>query len=493
MRRRWLIGLGLLALIALGLWLSIRTPVTPAVVTPSPADSTSPPAPVVKKSVPSVAQTPKPTPPAPATVVVTPVPPAPSPTKPIEILEPVFPAPPPVPLYPSLIPKNITIVRCYYESDVVGPNSRIGFDLNGSGFSASFQEMIDIELDGLDLRVENLKLVTPNQIHGDIIVGPSSVTGFVFPQVLIQGLPVFTAPEPFAVVRPGEVLSLRMTQVDNTGRSGRFRILTNLTAEQFKKLRVEPNTPGVIIKQLVPQLPFKIVGFMELAERVETGRYGVTVFLGNRVLYEKKQLVSIVNPNAGARGLVKGVSTSPKHARPGDSLAITISGSSFSPDDIRQLTVRLKKPSITATALSFQDAGHLGGMLQLPLDLDVGTYAVQVINHEGKIVFEDSRAISVVAENFVSSLRVDPPVRRGGTSTLKIKGRSFTNAFVSSLRISVDEEALEIGPIRLASQDQLEAALRVGESVKPGDYWIKLTVGDKPLSTETPTVIAVNP
>ena len=101
----------------------------------------------------------------------------------------IFPAPPPVQLHKDLIPKNIAIVRCYYEPQIIGPNTTFGFDINGSGFTQEFQNMISVDIDEVDVQVKNLRLVTANQIHGDIEVGPEALTAFIYPRVYIHHFP----------------------------------------------------------------------------------------------------------------------------------------------------------------------------------------------------------------------------------------------------------------------------------------------------------------
>src|ERR1051325_9478415 len=125
-------------------------------------------------------------------------------------------------MHRELIPKNITIERMYYDLDVVGPNTTFGFDINGSGFDESFYKIISVDPDALDVTVKNLRLVTANQIHGQIEVGSEATTQYLNPKVIIKALPVFRAPEPFGVVRPGEVLDVELTSIDETGQWGRF-------------------------------------------------------------------------------------------------------------------------------------------------------------------------------------------------------------------------------------------------------------------------------
>src|SRR6185437_12209704 len=47
-------------------------------------------------------------------------------------------------MHRELIPKTITVVRCYYDRDVVAPDTTFEFDINGSGFTEEFHQMITL-------------------------------------------------------------------------------------------------------------------------------------------------------------------------------------------------------------------------------------------------------------------------------------------------------------------------------------------------------------
>jgi len=111
-------------------------------------------------------------------------------------------------MHRELIPKNINIVKCYYDLDVVAPGTTFGFDIDGSGFDEAFYKIISVDPDALDVTVKNVTLVTANQIHGQIEVVSEATTQYIHPKVIIRSLPVFRAPDPFGVVRHGEVLDI---------------------------------------------------------------------------------------------------------------------------------------------------------------------------------------------------------------------------------------------------------------------------------------------
>src|SRR5579864_7250421 len=150
------------------------------------------------------------------------------------------PIPPKLELHKELIPKNIEIVRCYYTQEVAPPGTTFGFDINGSGFTSEFEKMIKVESGHDHVRIRNFHLVTANQIHGDMDIGAQAKTGFVYPRVLIKGLPVFSAPDPFAIVRKGEVLTVFFVSMEDNGRGGHFRVITNLDEALAKTFRIDP-------------------------------------------------------------------------------------------------------------------------------------------------------------------------------------------------------------------------------------------------------------
>src|ERR1041385_2872613 len=178
-------------------------------------------------------------------------------------------------MHRELIPKNITIERMYYDLDVVGPGTTFGFDINGSGFDEAFYKIISVDPDALDITVKNLRLVTANQIHGQIDVGTEATTQYIHPKVIIRSLPVFRAPEPFGMVRPGEVLDILLTSIDETGQWGHFRVITNLDDKLFPKFRLEPTNPMLEVSNIKTQFPFYVDGVVMIGQGLKHGQYGL--------------------------------------------------------------------------------------------------------------------------------------------------------------------------------------------------------------------------
>jgi hypothetical protein len=62
---------------------------------------------------------------------------------------------------------------------------------------------------------------------------------------------------------------------------------------------------------------------------------------------------------------------------------------------------------------------------------------------------------------------------------------------VASLKISVDEPGLQIGAFRHETVQQVTASVTVGADVKPGDYLLHLSAGDKPVQAQFGNIIKV--
>ena len=225
--------------------------------------------------------------------------------------------PPKVEIHKELIPKDIEIVRVYYASVLTAPGSSLEFDINGTGFNKEFEKMITVESGQPNASVKNLALITPNQIHGTLDVSPNSATMVSFPKVLIKDKVVFQAPDPFAVIRPGEVLNLVFTEMGESGRSGRFRVFTNITPEMFKTFKVLISTPTIQVSELTPSYPFVVEGTINIGPAAG-GEYDMVVSMNNKIVWNKAGIIRVVKPNVGQSGLIQKVQVVDGFHRPGD-------------------------------------------------------------------------------------------------------------------------------------------------------------------------------
>lgn len=411
--------------------------------------------------------------------------------KPEAAVPPVVPpmAPPPVEIHEELIPKNIEIIRVYYEHSLTGPGSTVNFDINGSGFTKEFEQMITVESGHENVAVKNLHLVTPNQIEGQLVVDEKTPTGVIFPRVLIQGKVVFQATDPFAVIRPCEVLNLVFTAMGETGRTGRFRVFTNLTEDMYKKFSVEASTPGIVITDPMPSLPFIVDATVNINMAVG-GEYGLMVKLGGKTIFDRPGIIRVVRPNVGDTGLIQRITAEDGYHRPGDQAKFMIQGSGFQPQDGGILKVKVKGVDVAQSSIVVLAPGRMDMTLDIPTDAKEGPYSFSVLSGD-QVVGEAPNAFVVVPKNWARSLNVDPPVTPGGKSSLVLLGRDFDKDFVKGMTMEADEPGLVMGPFKWVNAGRATAEITVKPEVVPGDYWIRLSAGKEPVLPAFGSIIQV--
>ncbi len=399
--------------------------------------------------------------------------------------------PPPVKIFPELIPKDIRIVRVYYASMITGPASTIEFDINGSGFNKEFEKMITVESGQPNASVKNLALITPNQIHGTLDINDKSATMLAFPKVLIQGKVVFQAPEPFAVIRPGEVLNLVFTEMGESGRSGRFRVFTNLNQEMFKDFKVTVSTPSIRVTDVSPAFPFLVDGTIIIGPAVG-GDYDIAITLKDKTLWERKGVIRVVKPNVGQSGLIQKVMTLDGYQRPGDKVRFAIQGSGFQPDDVHILQAKVPDVPNVVSSFTYVSPGRLELVLDIPKDIPVKSYAL-TISAGPEILQSLPDAFRVVGANWPRDLRLNPALEPGEKSVLSLTGRDFDKDFVSKLKVEFDEPGLTLGQFSVVSPLEASAAISASADVKPGDYLLRITSDGKAVSPEFGSLIRVSP
>ena len=401
------------------------------------------------------------------------------------------PAPPKLELHKELIPKNIEIVRCYYSQDIVPPGTTFGFDVNGSGFTSEFEKMIKLESGHEHVLIKNLHLVTANQIHGDMVVGAEAKTGFVYPRVLIHDLPVFSAPEPFANVRKGEVLAVFFTNMEENGRGGSFRVITNLDDALAKTFRVDPSTPGIQISDIQFSLPFIVSGHLQIGPGVPPGEHGLTVSIAGKEKYKRVGMIRIVHPNIGQTGFIQGLAAEDKFHRPGDEVQIYVQATGLSAQDVLSLDAKVPEFDLGKATFTYLSPIQLRLMFRSPTNTPPGSYGVQVMNKTGEMLYQKKDLFQIVAENWVAGVQVTPPVKAGGASTLKVLGRDFSNEFAAAFRIDVDEPGITIGPIQRLDASTMTATIHVSPGVAAGDYWLHLSANGQKITPPYGSIIKV--
>lgn len=401
------------------------------------------------------------------------------------------PKPPEVKLHPELIPKNIEIIRCYYDQEISPPGAVLGFDINGSGFTSEFEKMIKVDAGSGQIKVKNFKLVTANQIHGQFEIGTNAKTEFIYPKVVIKGLPVFQSKDPFAVIRKGEVLNVIFIQMESMGRAGRFRIFTNLDQDLYSKFEILPSTAGLTISDIVPALPYVVEGTLRIAPGVPTGEYGLKINLKGKTLFDRPGMIRIVRPNVGQSGFVQGVTSSELYRRPGDTIDLYLMGSGFQEPDIKELNASIDEFNMGKATFTYINGTQLRLSFLAPTDVPAGSYGVTVTGANNAVLFKKSDVARIVPANWIGGVRVEPPARPGQTSTLRLLGRDFSDDFTGKLTIDLDEAGLKLGTLRRQDANTLAADITVEATVRPGDYWLQLKADGKKIDPPYGSIIKV--
>jgi hypothetical protein len=395
-------------------------------------------------------------------------------------------------MHPELIPKNITIVRCYYDEDVVNPGTTFAFSINGSGFDEDFNHMISMDMDALDVDVKNLRLVTANQIQGMIVVGSEATTEYVYPKVLIRGLPVFRAPDPFGVVRRGEVLDIQLTGIDETGQTGHFQVITNLDEGLLKIFHLDPTTPKLEVNRVASELPFYVRGEIRISPGLTNGSYGLSTRLGKHELFRKDPIVDVVKPEVGRTGSISRFKATVVAHRPGDHVVVTVEGSGFVPSDANFLTASVDKFDMGAGSFSYVTAGKMEVTFIVPYNAPVGAYGM-TLRHKNKVIHQQDIVFGIVPANWLSGVKLTQPLSPGQHGSVQIVGRDVSQVFAHGLRIQTDEPGLQVSNLRLQDNNTLVAEVSVSTSVAPGDYWLHVSNGDHPLRLPSGSIIKINP
>ncbi len=401
-------------------------------------------------------------------------------------------APPPeVVIHKELIPKDIEIVRVYYATQIAGPGAEIEFDINGSGFNAEFEKMITVESGSPSVAVKNLKLITLNQIHGTLVVDPKTATSVSFPQILIKGKVVFRAPEPFAIIRPGEVLNVILTEMGDSGRTGRIRIFTNLTPDMFPLLSIEASTTSIRVVDITPALPHIVDATIDTGWHAGGGEYDLKVKLGPIAVFERKGFVRIVRPNVGQTGLAQQVRALDGFHRPGDNAKFVIMGSGFLQEDVGRITVRIPGMTEIKPALTYVGPGRMEMAMPIPANAKVGPYSLELMSGETSLL-NVSNLFSVVSVNWTRALAVEPALVPGGSGTLILSGRALEKAFVEKIKIETDEPNLSVGAFKWVNPERAEAPIEATAAVAPGDYLLKLSANASAITPAMGSIVRVD-
>ena len=395
-------------------------------------------------------------------------------------------------MHQELIPKSITIVHASYDLDVVAPGTTFSFDIIGSGFDEAFYKIITVDADALDVTVKNLRLVTPNQIRGQIEVGPEATTQYIHPLVVIRSLPVFRAPDPFGVVRPNEVLDIELTSIDETGQWGHFRVTTNLNEKSFQSFHLQPTNSMLEVSNIKTQFPFYVDGVVMIGEGLKHGQYGLVASMGKHEIFRQDPLVDVVKPTVGKTGSIEKVEATEKAHRPGDTLELAIKGSAFMPNEVAGLSVMVTPTDMGPATLTFVSVGRIQATLPIPPNTPPGVYGVKVLSN-GKVLQEQQNVFGIVPPNWLSTVKLVRELSPGKNGQLQIIGRDIAPEYMQTLQLSTDTDGLKISNLRWQDTSTLVADIAVASDVTPGNYLIHISAGGKALKLPRGNIITIAP
>jgi len=401
------------------------------------------------------------------------------------------PLPPKLELHKELIPKDINIIRCYYQQEIVPPGTTLGFDIDGSGFTQEFEQMIKVDAGEAGIKVKNLRLVTANQIHGEMEISPEAATAFVFPRVLIKNLPVFSAPDPYAVIRKSDVLTILFISMEDNGHAGRFRILTNLDEDLFKQFHIVPSTGGLDISDITPRLPYAVEGKLRIGQRLPPGEYGLTIQIGAKTALRREGMIRIVKPNVGSTGFVQLVMAADPYHRPGDAIQLYIQGSGFIPENIQDLNGHVNEFDMGPASFTYINGGQMRLVFHAPANVPPGSYGLTIQNTQGQKLYEKTDVFKIVEPDWIAGVQVTPPVKAGGKSTLRLVGRDLSTELAQSLKIELDEPGISISSLKRQDGSTLTADITVSSPVASGDYWLHLSAHGKKITPPFGSIIKV--
>jgi hypothetical protein len=394
-------------------------------------------------------------------------------------------------LHEELIPANITILDCRYAQEIVAPGTAFGVDVVGSGFNLEFQKMIQLESGSPDVRVKDMRLVTANQIHANLEVSASAQTGYVYPSVWIQGLPVFRAETPFGVIRAGEVLDIKLVGVSQDGHTQPFRVVTNMDETTAKQLSVASTVPGLAVKRLQPRLPFAVEGILDIVDPERGGECGLVVSLNSHEIFRRANLLRLVRPDLGLAGWVYEISCHHPFHRPGDLVRLTLVGSGFSPVDVGSLKARVQDLEIGPASFSYVSPTKIEFTFKIPPGAAERSYDVTVLGARDRVVRKAQNLFTVVPPLWVEKVAVSPQATPGGKSTLRIIGRGLTPDFAKNLQVSADEPGISASGFKFIDDSTLAADIAFSAAVAPGDYWLHLAAAGKPVQPQFGSLITV--
>jgi len=293
------------------------------------------------------------------------------------------------------------------------------------------------------------------------------------------------------VVRKGEVLTVFFISMEENGRGGSFRVITNLDESSAKTFQIMPSTTGIIVSDMRSQLPYLMEGHMQIGPGVPPGEHGLSITINGKEAYKRMGMIRIVRPNIGQTGFIQNLTAEEKYHRPNDSVQIYVQGTGFSPPDTGTLTASVEDFNVGSASFSYISPLQLRLSFTVPPNIPNGSYGVRVAKISGEHLFEKKDLFTIIPANWVKGVQVTPPVRAGGQSTLKVRGRDFSENFAASFKIDVDEPGIVLKNLMRADDHTLTADILVSSAVAPGDYWMHLSANGQKISPPYGSIIKV--
>lgn len=426
-------------------------------------------------------------------IVVTPAPAPPvrkldaKPKPPVAAAKPV---PPPLEIHPELIPKNVAIARFTYKSPLHSPGENFEFDIVGSGFTAAFQKAVTVYSGSPHVQVKNLRLVTINQIHGEMVIHATAPTGYAFPYVLLNEVPVFKASAPFAVIRPGEVLDIVFARMDPDGKGGHFRTYMNLDDSLAGRFSVRSDMSGVEVSPLTFKLPYMAEGNVRIAPEVPRGEYPLSACIDQGEVFRKDHLIQVIHASIGRNGFIQAVRPADPYVRPGDPVTFIVQGRGFEEQDASGMVLRMA--GVADIPVQYAAPDRMEATLVLPVNAVPGIYDVHLAKNS-EIIFPAAKALTVVGRNWLRRLDVTPSPRPGFNVVLTLYGKDLDPEYAKTLRITCDEPGLHILRPVWVDAHTLRADMQVDSSVKPGSYLVNVSSDGKIIAPAEKPILTVLP
>jgi hypothetical protein len=281
-----------------------------------------------------------------------------------------------------------------------------------------------------------------------------------------------------------------MTEMGETGQSGRFQILTNLTPEMYSQFKISITPDGVNVVEKTASLPYVIDGAVSIGPDA-SGDYTVAVGVKGHPVWKKDGVIRVIRPSDERTGLIQSLKAADEYCRPGETVVFEIHGSGFRPEDAAMLQAHSQDLSFTQSEFRYLAPGRMELTVTIPPQAAVKTHGLLIKN--GDILVKDvPQAFRVVPKNWVRQLKLSSSLIPGGKSQLLLQGRDLSADILTGLNLEVDQPGLMIGVFKLKGSHEAAAPIEADAAMKPGDYLLHLTVNGVSVVPETKSLIRIS-